>query len=181
MWNYNEGKVGGVYSVASLNALIIGKHSGTGPRRRWTAANINSVNAALNKLRYLIGARIYMRNPAIAEIFKKQKERMGDIIGKIDMELPYHPRVKKGVGKLPAWKSHNLKNLWNQYMDERFRVANQRINHDMDTYLKLLFSEWQVAPIGPSDGKEKRELYASIQKVESEWKKEKRIAWVKPW
>jgi hypothetical protein len=179
MWTYKKGKIGGIYGEDALRGLIVGFHSGRS--KKWTAADIDSANTAVNKLRYLIGARKYMRNPAIAKIFKTQKERMGDMIGKIDMELPKHPRVKRGVGKLVAWKSHNLKNLWNQYMDERFRIANQRIDHDMNTYLKLLFSEWQVAPIGPSEGREKRELYASIQKVESEWKKERRIAWVKPW
>ena len=179
MWAYNNGKIDGVYNKAKMVERIEGKWKGKGKKAKFTAADIDNAKSALNDLKYLMGARKYMRSPGIARIFKEQKVRMGDIIGKIDVELAKNPKNWGTFGKQPAWKPQQLEKFWDEYMDERFFIANQRTNHDMDTYLTLLDRIWTV-PTTAAD-QNRKDFYALIKKVKQEWANEKRAAWKKPW
>jgi hypothetical protein len=178
MWKYKEGKIG-VYARDKKIREIEGKTTGRDPNKIKQAAEIDKAKEALLDLKYLIGARKYMRNPAIAAIFKEQKVRMGNILGKLDTELPKHAREHNTFGTLDTWKPQQLKKFWDQYMDERFNIAVLRTNHDMDTYLALLRKEWAVPANHPDQSQ--RAFFGLIKKIELEWKREKAIKWTAPW
>ena len=130
-------------------------------------------------LKYLMGVRAYMRDSAIEAIFKKQKERIGDMLDVLDAEVVKHQRVNpKTDEKYGAWTPQKLKALWDEYMNERFRIAKARIEHDMDTFLALLEKEWTKTK--DSDANEIA-FDGLIDKVKKEWMKEKAHAWTKPW
>lgn len=62
---------------------------------------------------------------------------MRNTIAMINTTLPQHSSPKK-----PAWVKKNLGPLWMEYMDERFKLANQRTTADMDKYIALLVKTW---------------------------------------
>ena len=179
MWAYKLGAIGGIYDKQKKIIEIKGKSTRKDPNKIKTAAKIDTAKEALLDLKYLMGARKYMRNPAIAAIFKEQKLRMGNILGKLDTELPKHAREYKTFGTVDAWKPQQLKRFWDQYMDERFNIAVLRTNHDMDTFLALLREVWAVPANHPDPSQ--RAFFGLIKKVELEWKREKAIAWTAPW
>jgi hypothetical protein len=178
MWSHLDNKIG-VYEERKKIKEIEGASTGKAPNKIKHPAEIDTAKEALLDLKYLIGARKYMRNPAIAAIFRDQKVRIGDILDKLDTELPKHARQHKTLGTLEAWKPQQLKKFWDQYMDERFNVAVLRTNHDMDTYLALLRKEWAVPANNPDQSQ--RAFFGLIKKIELEWKKEKAIKWTAPW
>ncbi|KAF2706352.1 hypothetical protein K504DRAFT_536572 [Pleomassaria siparia CBS 279.74] len=163
MWAYKNGEEKGIFDEVKMTDKIKGKQR---VRQKKPAPKyINEAKEALAILRSLLGARIYMRNPKIAALFKKQKERIGDVLDKLDQEMAKHP------GKLSAWQPQDLKALWDEYMDERFDYANRRTNGDMDKYLKMLTQEWGTV----------KELQQEVAKAQKAWDNEKRMKWVKPW
>ncbi|KAJ4298083.1 hypothetical protein N0V90_005982 [Kalmusia sp. IMI 367209] len=180
MWKYKGAKdsTAGVYDGDDLEDRIKGPMKGRGPNRQRQAKQLDQAKTALLDLKYLMGARSYMRQPVIADIFSKQKNRIGEILDKLDKELPKHRKIARSV-EFELWKPQQLKSFWDEYMDERFNLANLRVNHDMDTYLAMLKKEWAV-PAGSRDQNLKG-FYNLITKVEKQWHQEKRRAWKKPW
>lgn len=144
MWS-NKGQKdesGGPHSEERMKMAIEGS-----PK---TAEGLAEAKKALIKLKNLMGARQYMRHPTIANIFKKQKERIGDMLDKIDNVLPNHPRNDiKDSKTFAPWEPQNLKTLWNEYMDYRFGIAKKRVEIDMDGYLKSLKTHWSMRKSGP--------------------------------
>ena len=102
------------------------------------------------------------------------------MIDDLDKEMQKHQRVnsKKTDDKYGTWAPQQLKTLWDEYMNERFKFAKQRISHDMDTFLALLVKEW--AKTKDSDPMEIA-FDTLIDKVKKEWVKEKAQAWTSPW
>ena len=76
---------------------------------------IDSARQAYLKLKWLLVARLYVKNAEIKTIFKKQKERIGDLLDLLDTEMEEQPKIKNG-NKLGAWKSRGSRlsgmNTW---------------------------------------------------------------------
>jgi hypothetical protein len=170
----------GVYDTVKTTAAIQGKTVGRDPNKKLLPKEIDNAKEVLLDLKYLMGVRSYMRDTAIAKIFKKQKERIGDMLDALDKDMKNHQRVnsKKKDEIYGTWAPQQLKTLWDEYMNERFKIANKRITHDMDTFLALLEKEW--AKKKDSDPMEIA-FDTLIDKVKKEWVKEKAQAWTSPW
>lgn len=170
----------GVYDTVKTTAAIQGKTKGRDPNKTLLPKEIDKAKEVLLDLKYLMGVRAYMRDAAIAKIFKKQKERIGEMLDALDKQMQNHQRVnsKKTDDKYGTWAPQNLKTLCGEYMDERFTIASKRISNDMDTFLALLVKEW--AKTKTSDPMEIA-FGTLIDKVKKEWVKEKAQAWKSPW
>ena len=121
------------------------------------------------KLKYVMGARKYHKDPLIARILGDQKRRIGTILGQIDTELPNHN---------PAWKTQDLEKRWNEYMDQHLIDAKARTDYTLNHYLPLLQNKWVK---GKPGGASNNELLRRIKALQTEWKKEKRSKWERPW
>ncbi|KAF2449582.1 hypothetical protein P171DRAFT_480661 [Karstenula rhodostoma CBS 690.94] len=89
-----------------------------------------------------------------------------------------NPDIAKILKKQDAWVSQGMGALWKEYMDERFRIAHARTEKDMDTYIKMLRNAWSR---GPTTDPAQKAFAQQIGKLNSEWMKEKRNPWRKPW
>jgi hypothetical protein len=159
-----------------MTDLIVGTNAGKGiPQTRST---VDSARQAYLKLKWLLAARLYVKNPEIKAIFKKQKERIGDVLDLLDTEMEKQPKTKNG-NKLGAWKKQGLKALWDQYMEEKFTTAKSRSKHDMDKYLRLLEGKWSRTVTGTSEND--RLVFAlQVKKLKAAWAAEEN-SWTAPW
>ena len=122
-----------------------GSKASQGKANKRDAAALDQAKVALLRLKFLMGARMYMRSPQVHAIFKIQKERIGEVLGKLDTGLPKNPRVSDlETKKYAPWEKQGLKALWDEYMNDRFKKATTRLNNDMETYLELLEKHWGV-------------------------------------
>lgn len=136
--------------------------------------DVNTAQVAVLKLKWLMGARRYMKDPKVKEILKKQKERIGERLGQLDKELQNHP--KPGFD---AWQHKDLENLWDKYMDRNFDTAVSRTTFDMDKGIKYL----QAKHVTTKNKKAQKndDLVGTIKTIASEWRKEKNSKWINPW
>ena len=118
------------------------------------------------RLRLLLGARTYLADPTVVDIFKKQKERMGDIIDRLDSEMETRARtttvttvnpngqtVATTVSYTP-WKKQNLLQEWNTYMDTKWADATAKHKKVMDKYTDALEDKYCLT--NPSNGNDRR-------------------------
>lgn len=105
---------------------------------------LDQAKLAYLRLKFLMGARMYMRMPQVHAIFKLQKERIGTMLEAIERELTKTNLRENDRKTIEPWKPQGLKALWDKYMNERFQKAQTRVNTDMDTYLALLEKHWGV-------------------------------------
>lgn len=95
------------------------------------------------RLKYAKGVRRYLRNPKIAEILEKRKRRMGDILGEIDRELANYPRKYPSTpSRFRAWQTRGLQKWWDEYMNQKFNTASDRLDNDMTKYLPIFDTDW---------------------------------------
>jgi hypothetical protein len=178
MWSAKTGT--GIYGKTKIVGKIQGVMTGKGKKKTRNAAEIDQAKLALLDLKYLMGARKYMRSAHIQKIFKKQVDRIGDMLDKLDNEMPKHPKKNTKTNKVyGAWKPQGLKVFWLEYMAARFEMAKKRTNNDMDDYLALLKKEWAGTPV-PTD-KALKTFRDDITAIDRAWTKEKATKWVKPW
>ncbi|KAK7185531.1 glycosyl hydrolases family 18 protein [Paraphaeosphaeria sporulosa] len=134
MWAYKFGsQTAGIFAADSITEKIMGKTT----NKKTTPKSIDQAKLAYLDLRALMAARKYMRSSKIAITLSREVKEMEKTIRKIDATLPQHSSPKK-----PAWVKQNLGPLWTEYMDERFKLANQRTTADMDKYIALLVKTW---------------------------------------
>lgn len=105
-------------------------------------ANIDDARQAYLKLKWIYGARQYLKDPHVKSIFKKQKERIGGVLDALDTEMENQPKTNSKGEQQDAWKKQGLKALWDEYMEEKFEMAEKRSKHDMDKYIRLLENVW---------------------------------------
>ncbi len=215
MWSYKGEKdsAGTLHNAEKMREFITGrttKVKGQNPEKV-AAGLVDNAKIALLKLKALLGARKYMRSKTVSEIFKKQKEEIGNMLAILDEELPKHPRSSKtGSKEYAPWIKQDLGKMWNEYMNERFAIAHKRTHNDMETYLNLLDDTWcegrpkskPGSPVGsrpgtpssdPIDDLEKlfgaldmndvkiKDLCRFHAKVQKKWTAEKAIEWKAPW
>lgn len=153
MWRNKETK--GIYDDSKLTKYL----NGTPKDARVLAL----------KLKYVMGARKYQKDPVIARHLGEQKKRIGTILGQIDTGLPKQN---------PAWQKQDLEKLWNQYMDQHFLDAKSRTDYTMNTWLPKLQNKWVK---GKPGGASNDQLLRGIKAVQTEWRKEGASKWDKPW
>lgn len=101
----------------------------------------------LERLRQLHGAQLYLVETTIKKIFKDQKTRMGDILGKLDTQMTSHPRTAvdpatSTVTTYTAWAKQDLKDKWDSYMDKKWEAAVDKHKKVFDKYYKALHDKW---------------------------------------
>lgn len=158
----------------------MGVKSGRGKNRKIAPPDINYARAALVKLKLILGARLYHKSPKIEAIFKKQKERIGDVLDALDTELERNPKEKGGV-RFHAWKRQGLKAYWDQYMDEKFEIAKRRSERDMNMYLDMLKKYWHPKQGTTANDKDLIIFWSQIKRLDTAWEKEKLESWEAPW
>lgn len=146
MWAYKKTKdnSGFIHDEDKMRKFITGTASVIkGPPEKVAAEIVDGAKKALLRLKAVLGARKYMRQKKVSDIFKKQKEEIGKMLDLIDTNLPSYPRKPtKGDRVIASWIKQDLGKHWNEYMDERFKIALTRTHNEMDTYLKLLDHTW---------------------------------------
>lgn len=149
---------------------------------------------AVKRLREITGTFMYMQDKTVAEIFAKEKNRMGKMIGHIDKTLPQTPKVADGQ-TFTAWQTQDLETKWGTYMDGIFEHAKKRGADFMELNLKNPKKDWDSSkkklafrPLaGDNQAIQDRkkalktahdEIIALIEKTEEEWERVKN--WQKP-
>jgi hypothetical protein len=122
------------------------------------------------KLKWLMGARKYQKDPFISKLLGDQKKRIGKILGEIDSEFPNHE---------PSWKKQDLEKRWDEYMDKKFQDANDRTDGTMNKWLTKL--EEKYVKGNQKDRVQNDALIRSIKALRTEWRKEGGKRWTKPW
>ncbi|KAJ4988691.1 glycosyl hydrolases family 18 protein [Stagonosporopsis vannaccii] len=161
-----------------MTDLIVGTNkAGKIPQSRPT---VNSARQAYLKLKWILGARIYLKNAEIQAIFKKQKERIGDVLDALDTAMETQPKRTKTGDVMNAWKKQNLKVLWNEYMEEKFAAAKKRSENDTDKYVRLLEGKWSQKKDLDAAENDRIVFLLQIRKLKATWDTEKKN-WIAPW
>lgn len=154
----------GIYGKAGLNGQI---------------KRVDKAQTAALRLKWLMGARKYLRDPTIEKYFSLQEWRIGEILDGIDTALPHYPRA----ANFGVWQRRGLKSLWDQYMDQKFATAVSRTMHTMDTNLKELERRYVPGRRSnqPAHGTLEYVVMVTVKALSTEWRKEKRSKWEAPW
>jgi hypothetical protein len=99
-----------------------------------------------------------------------QEKRIGKILGELDNELSNHE---------PICKKQDLGNRWDEYMDNHFQDANDRIDRTTNKWLTV--SEKKHVKSNQKDRVQNDDLIQSIKTLRTEWKMEGGKRWTKPW
>ena len=161
-----------------MTDLIVGTKKTTKiPQARPT---VDSARQAYFKLKWILGARMYLNNADIKAIFKKQKERIGDVLDALDTAMETQPKKKTTGEVMGAWKKQGLKALWDEYMEEQFAAAKKRSENDMDKYLRLLEGKWSQKKDLDAGENDRLVFLLQIRKLKTAWAAEKK-SWTVPW
>ncbi|KAF2873230.1 hypothetical protein BDV95DRAFT_605788 [Massariosphaeria phaeospora] len=139
-------------------------------------------NKVLERLRASVGARKYLIEPKVKDIFKAQKTRMGTALDEIDKALESHPREKvdlvTGVKTtyLP-WKKQNLLDEWNSYMDTKWDDAVKKSSKVLDNYIGKLDDAHCKNQAKKSTAD--KEFCERLKKVETQYKQA--TFFLRPW
>lgn len=161
-----------------MTDLIVGTKKTTKiPQARPT---VDSARQAYFKLKWILGARMYLNNADIKAIFKKQKERIGDVLDALDTAMETQPKKKTTGEVMGAWKKQGLKALWDEYMEEQLAAAKKRSENDMDKYLRLLEGKWSQKKDLDAGENDRLVLLLQIRKLKTAWAAENK-SWTAPW
>lgn len=141
---------------------------------------VDSARQAYFKLKWILGARMYLKNAEIKAIFKKQKERISDVLDALDTAMEMQPKKTRTGDVMNAWKKQDLKALWDEYMDEKFTAAKKRSENDMDKYLRLLEGRWSQKKNLDAAKNDRIVFLLQIRKLKAAWATEKK-SWIAPW
>jgi hypothetical protein len=158
--------------------------------------------AALQRLRAVVGAFIYLKEKKVDDIFVAQVDRIGAQLEHLETALSTQPReMDKGKGadkhtvKFALWQPQKLKEKWFAYMDDVYTKADKKAQDFMTDNIKRLNDEYDKKKmidqkdIDKEKNDEKRNemklekdlrkaMEDNIPKLEAEWKKVK--DWTKP-
>lgn len=112
--------------------------------------------AAIQRMRTVVGAYLYLKEQKVNQIFINQVNRIGTQLENIEKQLAKTPRTalrkyddpKGGNVKIErkvtfdAWKHQKLKEKWFAYMDQVYKDANQRGQDFMKENLQRLRDEY---------------------------------------
>jgi len=140
--------------------------------RRSINRNQNDAAVEAVRVKALLGAQKYHKNPLVKQYFVAQVQRIRDALDEIDQALPNHPPAAGHT----AWQRQGLRNLWIKYMNEAFTLAKSRTDNTMNTMLSALETKWVKRANTPKNDNFKR----TIRALRTEWRKEKRSGWTRP-
>ena len=120
----------------------------------WTKATMDKYvrdktkrSKVLERMRLLLGARTYLVDSRVKEIFKNQKERMGAMIDQLDTDMQTHTRSTTVTDPVTGttttetfrpWVKQNLLAEWNTYMDQKWMTATAKHTKVMDYFINAL-------------------------------------------
>jgi hypothetical protein len=133
-------------------------------------------DVVLVRLRRLVGAKKYLLDDKVKEIFKNQVNRIGVILDELDKQIENRPR-KVGGKKYNNWKRQGLKAAWELHVDEKWKNAIEKHSKVMDRWSGLLedvHCSKQSLPTAPDDIK----FCDQHKKMEAEYQS---LTWSKPW
>ncbi|KAJ4344277.1 hypothetical protein N0V95_006191 [Ascochyta clinopodiicola] len=120
---------------------------------------------------------MYLKDTEIKIIFKKQKERIGDVLDALDTAMEKQPKKTKNGN---ARRKQDLKAFWDEYMDEKFAVSKKRSENDMGKYLRLLEGKWSQKKDLDAAENDRIVFLLQIRKLKAAWATEKK-RWIAPW
>jgi hypothetical protein len=155
---------------------------------------------AIQKLRSVVGAFIYMTDDRVNTIFINQVNRIGQQLENLELALNKNPRkVKKRNDdrevQLDPWKHLDLRKKWFEYMDDVYENANKKGREFMEKNIKRLKDEYNDAKMlkqsdidKEKDSKKQNEMKDQkalretmkiyVDNLDKEWTKRK--DWPKP-
>ncbi|KAI8937308.1 hypothetical protein NX059_006515 [Plenodomus lindquistii] len=156
--------------------------------------------AAVQRLRNVIGAYLYLKEPRVNNIFVAQVDRIGAQLQNIENTLKVRPRSMPKLDPTrivnwSPWKPLGLKEKWFVYMNERYDTAHSKSQKFMKDNIERLNAEYndakliKQADIDKVDDKKKKQALQDekklredmkdiIKKLEDEWAKTK--DWPRP-
>jgi len=141
--------------------------------------NIRTAEVAAMRLKWVMGARMYLKDPTIERYFSRQKWRIGEILHQIDTEMPNHQKTNDDGDTFQAWQPQGLRDLWDKYMDQKFATAKSRVDFTMNEYVKAL--EQRYAKGRPQAGTLQWNVQTTTKALATAWRKEGRSKWMAPW
>lgn len=139
---------------------------------------------AVMRLKWVMGARKYHKNPDIEKIFSKQKWRIGEVLEKIEQAFIATQRPATGGQVYRPWVRIDLRQRWDDYMNDRFEKAYTRTQNTMDRSIAKLENLYVTPFKGkpqPVDPSPEYDRMTTIKALASEWRREKRSRWIAPW
>jgi hypothetical protein len=162
----------------------------------------------LQRMRAVVGAYLYLKEPKVNDIFIKQVDRIGQQLENLENALAKQPRIAERKVKDPkpnednkksvpfhVWKPQKLKEKWFAYVDDVYKKADKKAQDFMKTNIERMEKEYTDAKMIKQDkiDKEKKddekkklilekdlreEMKKAIPKLKAEWTKSK--DWPKP-
>ncbi|KAK3347619.1 glycosyl hydrolases family 18-domain-containing protein [Neurospora tetraspora] len=102
-------------------------------------ANIDGAEEIMKSMRAILGSRLYHNTPAIQTILKNQKERVGEVLRRLDTEVL--PNTPKNPGWTP-WASQDLKGKWDTFMSGKMALAASKSNMVTTDILPRMQVQW---------------------------------------
>lgn len=117
-------------------------------------ATIEGAEEIMKSMRAILGSRLYHNTPAIMTILKAQKERVGEVLRRLDTEvLPANP---KKVGWAP-WAPLGLKDKWDTFMTDKMKLAvskSDMVPTDIMPRMKTLWADQAARDAAKPDDKD---------------------------
>lgn len=102
-------------------------------------ANIDGAEEIMKPMRVILGSRLYHNTPAIQKILKDQKERVGEVLRRLDTEVL--PNTPKNPGWTP-WASQDLKGRWDRFMSGKMALAASKSKMVTTDVLPRMQVQW---------------------------------------
>lgn len=162
---------------------------------------------AIQRMRAVVGALLYMTDTEVNRIFIDQVNRIGTQLENLENALAENPRTKQTnitnaeneietiTVSFNKWEPLNLKKKWFDYMDKIYREANSKATKFMDDTFKKMDDEYdsknmiKQADIDKEKDRDKQrkmqeekrlreDMKEYIPKLKTEWKRANN--WPKP-
>ncbi|KAI0108573.1 glycosyl hydrolases family 18-domain-containing protein [Nemania sp. FL0031] len=112
------------------------------PKYSGLITNIDGAEKIMKSLRAIVGARLYQNDPLVISILRNQKERVGEVLRRLDTEiLPANP---KQAGWDP-WEPLGLKERWDAFMKGKLALAMTKTNKVLNDILPRMQEQWANA------------------------------------
>lgn len=132
---------------------------------------LDQPRAAIQRMRSVVGAYLYLKEKKVNKIFVDQVNRIGAQLENLENQLAKTPKFVKrkyddpdgGVVKIEKtvyfhpWKHQKLREKWFEYMDQVYETANQRGQDFMEENLARLEDEYNDSKLKEVQDAFKRE------------------------
>ncbi|KAK0736846.1 glycosyl hydrolases family 18-domain-containing protein [Apiosordaria backusii] len=111
---------------------------------RWhnnVGKGVTQARAILMAIRFLVGSVNYHNDFTIRSYLRAQKDRVGNMFEAVENALPSHRRVVNNV-QYDAWQRQDLRRRWNEFMNNKFYLAQAQTMKVINEFLPLLQQVW---------------------------------------